>query len=416
MNKLQAFSPKQMKVLTWWCPNSPYCHYDAIICDGAVRSGKTVCMSLSFVFWASIYFNQQNFALCGKTLTSLKRNVVTPLVQLANSLGFQCSLVLSRNYLEIQYGDRSNRFYLFGGKDESSAALIQGVTLAGILFDEVALMPRSFVEQALARCSVEGSKFWFNCNPEHPFHWFYLEWIQKAEEKHALYLHFQMEDNPSLSPQMLKRYQSLYSGAFYDRFVLGKWTSQSGIVYPMFQYEIHVGLQERSFSSYYISCDYGITNPTSMGLWGCCEYAYRIKEYYYDSCKEQFHRTDEEHYQQLEKLAEGYSIQAVVVDPSASSFIECIRRHGKFQVIPAINQVNTGISLVSDCLLKRQLLFSPQCKDTIQEFSIYCWEENSKQDRVKKENDHAMDDIRYFISTIWNRQQDSFFVYSAARN
>ena len=153
-----------------------------------------------------------------------------------------------------------------------------------------------------------------------------------------------------------------------------------------------------------------------MGLWGCCEYVYRIKEYYYDSRKEQFRRTDEEHYQQLEKLAEGYSIQAVVVDPSASSFIECIRRHGKFQVIPAINQVNTGISLVSDCLLKRQLLFSPQCKDTIREFSIYCWEENSKQDRVKKENDHAMDDIRYFVSTIWNRQQDSFFVYSAARN
>ncbi|MCD8026472.1 MAG: phage terminase large subunit [Clostridiales bacterium] len=91
-----------------------------------------------------------------------------------------------------------------------------------MLFDEVALMPRTFVEQALARCSVPGSKFWFNCNPEYPEHWFYTEWIKQAEEKNALYLHFTMDDNPSLEEDVKRRYESLYSGVFYERFVRGQ--------------------------------------------------------------------------------------------------------------------------------------------------------------------------------------------------
>lgn len=95
------------------------------------------------------------------------------------------------------------------------------MTLAGVLFDEVALQDRGFVEQAVARCSVEGSKFWFNCNPEYPGHWFYTDWIQKRQEKNLAYLHFRMEDNPSLSQAMRRRYESLYSGGFYRRFVLG---------------------------------------------------------------------------------------------------------------------------------------------------------------------------------------------------
>ena len=101
--------------------------------------------------------------MCGKTIRSLKRNVVTPMVAMLKEIGFSCTEKLSQNLLEIEFDGKSNRFYLFGGKDESSAALIQGMTLCGVLFDEVALMPKSFVEQAIARCSVNGSKFWFNC-------------------------------------------------------------------------------------------------------------------------------------------------------------------------------------------------------------------------------------------------------------
>ena len=152
----------------WWGPKSPDHHYDAIICDGAVRSGKTLCMGLSFVCWAMVSFRGQQFAFCGKSVVSLRRNILQELAPLLKELGFRCKEKRSENLLVVSKGGRENRFYLMGGKDEGSAAFIQGVTLAGVLLDEAALMPRSFVEQAIARCSVQGSRLWFNCNPEGP--------------------------------------------------------------------------------------------------------------------------------------------------------------------------------------------------------------------------------------------------------
>ena len=277
-----VFSKKQLTALSWWHPASPYSSYDAIICDGAVRSGKTTCMSLSFIVWSFYEFDDTSFALCGKTVTSLKRNIVVPLLSTLRELGFDCKEKLSQNLITVSYGKRSNRYYLFGGKDEGSAALIQGMTLGGVLLDEVALMPRSFTEQALARCSLKGSRLWFNCNPESPAHWFYEQWIKKAEEKNCLYLHFLMQDNPSLSRDILRRYESLYSGTFYERFVLGRWVTASGLVYGDVADGKYVESPPvKAFDKYYISCDYGTVNPTSMGLWGLWGGVwYRFDEFY----------------------------------------------------------------------------------------------------------------------------------------
>ena len=219
------FSQKQRRVLTWWCRPGDW---EAIICDGAVRSGKTFSMGLSFFLWAMARFNGRQLGLCGKTITSLRRNLLAELVPYLRRLGFDCWERRSENLLTVRLGGHENRFLLFGGRDESSAALIQGSTLAGVLLDEAALMPRSFVEQAVARCSVAGSRLWFNCNPENPQHWFYREWILRARERRALYLHFTMEDNPALSPRIRARYRSAYSGVFYRRFVLGEWTAAQG--------------------------------------------------------------------------------------------------------------------------------------------------------------------------------------------
>lgn len=411
------FSSKQMKALCWWMPESPFSDYDAIICDGAVRSGKTLCMSVSFVSWAFSGFSDCSFALCGKTIASLRRNVVTVILPVLRELGFDCNEKYSRNLIEISYGGVKNRFYLFGGKDEGSAALIQGMTLAGVLLDEVTLMPRSFVEQALARCSVEGSKLWFNCNPEHPMHWFHEEWIKKCEEKNCFYLHFTMKDNPSLTPSIIRRYEKLYSGAFYERFVLGRWVAAQGCVYPMFSHEKHITVPPDRFERYCISCDYGTVNPSSFGLWGKNgDKWYRIKEYYFDSRAEGRQKTDSEHYEALCELADNLPIDSVIVDPSAASFIECIKRGGIFRVIPAKNDVIDGIRRVSDCLKEQTIMFSPECKATIKEFGLYRWEENSAKDSVRKENDHAMDDIRYFVSTVINGEDESgFFALAVER-
>ena len=226
-------------------------------------------MSLSFVSWAMSAFEDTSFAICGKTIASLRRNVIRTMLPTLGQLGFECKEKVSRNEIEISFGGRTNSFWLFGGKDEGSASLIQGMTLGGVLLDEVALMPRSFVEQALARCSLEGSRFWFNCNPDNPLHWFHEEWIKKSDEKNCLYLHFTMEDNPSLTPKIINRYRNLYSGAFYERFVEGKWVAAQGLVYPFFSGERHVcAVPQSDFECWYISCDYGTVNPSSFGLWG----------------------------------------------------------------------------------------------------------------------------------------------------
>lgn len=412
---IELFSAKQLLTMNWWL-NRKYSGYDAIICDGAVRSGKTMSMSLGFMMWANSVFENSAFAICGKTVTSLRRNVITPLLSVLKESGFVCSEKVSRNLIDVNFNGRTNRFYLFGGKDEGSASLIQGVTLSGIFLDEVVLMPRSFVEQALARCSVSGSKIWFNCNPDNPSHWFYNEWIKKHGEKNTLYLHFTMNDNPSLSEKVKKRYKRLYSGAFYERFVLGKWVASDGIIYPMFDHKKHIFSENIECSKYVVSCDYGTVNPTSMGLWGLCEGIwYRLKEYYYCSKKEGCMCTDEEHYKALENLTDGKEIVKVIVDPSAASFIECIRRHGKFKVVKADNDVVTGIRRVSTALKENKLKFHESCGDIIREFNLYRWNERAGEDVPIKENDHAMDDMRYFVSDMFNNNRESFFAVSVSR-
>lgn len=395
-----------MKVLTWWAHPKISAKYCAIICDGSVRSGKTLCMSLSFVIWAMAKFDGCNFAICGKTVASCKRNVITPLLPALAGTGMTCRQVFSGNYVDVTFNGHTNRFYIFGGKDESSSALIQGITLAGVLLDEVALMPRSFVEQALARCSVTGSRFWFNCNPESPSHWFYLEWIQKAEGKEAIYLHFTMDDNPSLSRDVKRRYEMLYTGTFYERYILGRWVIAQGLVYPSFNRKQHVTSERPRDGLYYVSIDYGTANPTSMGLWCMTSTgAVRIKEYYYSGRDTGKLKTDEEYYSELEKLVDGVSyIEHVIIDPSAASFIECIRRHDRFSVRPANNNVLDGIRTVSTMLKNGMLKIHESCTDAIREFGLYSWDDKATEDKVIKNNDHAMDDIRYFAYTVMRRE------------
>lgn len=414
INDFEKFSEKQLTLLNWWTGCSHNEKYDGIICDGAVRSGKTVCMSLSFIFWAFYMFSDSSFALCGKTITSLRRNIITPILPMIKELGFEYEEKLSKNMIIIKKDGRQNYFYFFGGRDESSAALIQGMTLSGVMLDEVALMPRSFCEQAIARCSVDNSKLWFNCNPENPAHWFYTEWIKKAKEKNCLYLHFTMDDNPSLSEEIKFRYKNLYSGAFYERFIEGKWVSQDGLVYPFFD-NTYICEVPDGFTSYYVSCDYGTVNPTSMGLWGEKDGTFfRVDEFYHNSRQKGFQMTDEEYYCSLTSLIGDRNVDYVVVDPSAASFIECIKRHGKFRVMRADNDVLKGIRKTSDALKSGRIKICKPCCDTIREFSLYRWDDSAKYDAPKKENDHAMDDIRYFVMSVEN-SAGGFFAVSVER-
>lgn len=404
--KFQPFSKKQLKVLKWWLDdNSPYKDKDGIICDGSVRAGKTVVMSLSYIMWAMHSFEEENFGMAGKTIGSFRRNVFKPLQKMLRSRGYTVKEYRTENMFTVTRNGKTNMFYYFGGKDEASQDLIQGITLAGMFFDEVALMPQSFVDQATARCSVEGSKWWFNCNPAGPYHWFKIEFLDKMKEKNLFQIHFLMEDNPSLSKRVIERYKRMYSGVFYKRFILGLWVLAEGVIYDMFNQDKHVvETAERDYSKYYVSIDYGTQNPTTFGLWGFFDGVwYKTKEYHYDGRKKAKQKTDEEYANDLEEFIEGAAdFKGVIVDPSAASFIAVLKKRG-LHVIKAKNDVLDGIRKVATALNNGLIKYNDCCKETFREFSSYIWDEKAAdrgEDKPVKTNDHQMDGDRYFVNTV----------------
>ena len=238
----------------------------------------------------------------------------------------------------------------------------------------------------------------------------------ESEKRNCLRLHFTMEDNPSLSKAIRQRYERLYSGVFYRRFILGQWVQAEGRVYDFFEPDMVGTPPAEPMEKYYISCDYGTVNPTSMGLWGCREGVwYRLREFYFDSRARKRQMTDAEYADALEKLAGGRQITAVIVDPSAASFIEVLRRRGH-RVQKAKNDVLAGIRLTADCLKKGKVVICHGCEDCLREMDSYVWDlQGGGKDRVKKENDHAMDDMRYFVSTVLGEQVGGFAVCSVER-
>lgn len=393
---------KKQRAILWFGQSK----YTALICDGAVRSGKTSMMSLAFFIWGMSKFAGCNFAYCGKSVGSVERNVVTPLLAITG-LRRHYDITYSRgsHVIVARRGNVENRFYLFGGRDESSYTLIQGITLAGVMLDEVALMPRSFVEQALARCSVEGAKFWFNCNPENPRHWFREEWILKAPEHNALHLHFTMEDNPSLSEETRERYRTMYSGVFYQRYVLGLWVMAEGIIYDMFDQTENTyregPVDMRFRCPRCLAVDYGTTNPcVFLEIFDDDGITRVEREYRWDSRKERRQKTDEEYADDLMEFMGEHC--PVFVDPSAASFIAALERRGVY-VIAADNNVLDGIRKTGNLIQRRRLLVNESCTGLLDELGTYRWDDKAAmrgEEKPVKECDHAPDALRYYVNSL----------------
>lgn len=400
-----GLSPKQLEIMKF-----PYSKYSALICDGAVRAGKTSIMALSFVLWAMGNFNNQQFGLCGKSVGSVTRNVLNPLLSI-KYLADNFSMVYNRSdhCLVVKRGSTKNSFYLFGGKDESSYALVQGITLAGVLFDEVALQPRSFVNQALARCSVDGSKLWFNCNPENPMHWFRQEWLLNLDKHKAMHLHFTMDDNPGLSEEIKERYKSMYSGVFYKRYIEGLWVIAEGIIYDMFDTQENVYRDDSRpvdlewTGTRYIACDYGTTNPMRfLDIYDYKGVIYVDREYDWDSRKEYRQKTDSEYGDDFMKFIEGKPVSAVYVDPSAASFIAELESRGVY-VIPADNDVEDGIRKTASLIGRRRIMVHSSCTRLLDEMGTYAWDDKAAmrgKEQPIKVNDHSADALRYYVNSL----------------
>lgn len=416
--KFSNFSLKQKMVLEWWCDGSPYKDKDGIICDGSIRAGKTTAMAFSYVMWAMDTFSDENFAFCGKTINSLRRNVIKQLKRILISRGYHLQEHRSENYITITFNDVSNDFYLFGGKDEASQDLIQGITLAGVFFDEVALMPESFVNQAVGRCSVEGSKFWFNCNPDSPNHYFKKQWIDKLSEKNLIRIHFTMEDNPSLSAKTIKRYKSLFVGIFYDRFIRGLWVMAEGLIFP--NYKQALGkcpfvLNENTFhkmDDFCLSIDYGTLNAFACALWVKVNDVWWMwRRYYYSGRDTGVQLTDSQYADkvcelvepifriQQEKAKKGlctFDKMTAIIDPSAASFITELKLRGIFRTKHASNDVKDGIRHTNTAIYQGVIKVDESIEEFTDEASSYVYDEN---ENPVKEKDHLMDSTRYFVET-----------------
>lgn len=409
--KFQPFSLKQKKLLMWWTDKSPYRDYDMVIAEGAIRSGKTIAMIDSFITWSLAKHRHQNFIVAGKSMGALKRNVLEPMFQILTAKGIDFHYHRSENP-HIIIG--TNTYYLFGANNEASQDTLQGLTAAGAYLDEVALFPRSFVDQAIGRCSAEtdgnGAKIFFNCNPAGPYHWFKTDFIDKAKEKRIYVLHFTMDDNLSLSEKVKERFRRMFSGVFYKRYILGLWVMAEGVVYDMFDEDVHVvddkDLPE-SFDRLFIGGDFGINNPTSFILLAQhgSDY-YAIREYYYDSKKTSRQKTVSQLADDFLKFIGNDKPEFVFLDPSAVALILELKQRGVANIKGANNSVNDGITLVQNLLTGNggRLFIHRSCANLIREFFSYSWDPKAQargEDEVIKENDHALDALRYALYTMW---------------
>ena len=319
--KLLPPSPQGIKLMSWWMDESPYRDYDGVIADGAIRSGKTVSAIEGFLLWSLDTFQHQDFIVAGKSIGALRRNVVKPLRAILSAKGLDHFWHRSENWIQVG----TNTYHLFGANNEASQDVVQGMTAAGAFFDEVPLMPKSFVDQATGRCSIEGSKLWFTDNPEGPQHWFKLEYIDKAEEKRLLHLHFTLDDNPALSDRVKGMYRRMFSGVWFKRFILGLWTLAEGVIYSMFDADVHCKAAANEYPAYIAAYDYGTSSVTAFGLYGVyrengVEKAHKVKEYYWDAVKNRRQKTDAEYVVDFKAFLGDIRPLAIYGDPSASSF------------------------------------------------------------------------------------------------
>lgn len=391
-------SPKQLKILAF-----TYSDYQALICDGSIRSGKTSLMTVAFVDWMMREYDRQHFIVLGHTVGSAVRNVIDPYMATTYAQGrYGMHFASSAGVLTVSGDGRENYVHVFGADNARSFQKIQGMTAAGLLVDEVALCERSAVEQAMARCSVTGSRYWFNCNPDSPRHWFYEQWILRAKEMNALHLHFTLDDNPGLSQEVIERYNRQYHGVFHDRYIKGLWVVAEGLVYQLDGVDYTCTREEAvGPGEWYVSCDYGITNPFCALLWRVTpDRAYLVDEYYFDSRREGRRKTDAEHMDAVERLCAGRNIEALIIDPSATSFKEEAWRRGKLDVWDADNSVLDGIAVTDQMLHNGSIVICEECADTIGELGMYRWDDRKARDSVIKEHDHAMDAMRYMAQTV----------------
>lgn len=364
---------------------------------GAVRSGKTYMDY--FLIPQRIRERAEKAGLVvimGVTKSTIERNILEPMRQIWGSL--LVGEINSQNKCFL-FGEI---VYCLGAEKKSQITKIRGMSVKYAYGDEVADWNPEVFELLKSRLDKEYSCFDGALNPQGPNHWL-LPFLQSDMDRYVQ--HYTIFDNPYLPTEVINSLCREYAGSvYYKRYILGEWAIAEGLVYPMFsEKNIKRGMVEKNRNrKYYVSIDYGTVNPFAVGIF---EYdpetrvSVMIKELHYAGRDEQ--RCDnEEYYTMLKQLIGELRVEFIIVDPSATGFIETIKKHGRFVVKGAENDVLNGIQEVTKYLNYDILKIHESCIETLKEFEQYAWDDKSHEDKVIKESDHHMDLIRYYIYSI----------------
>lgn len=392
------YTPKQRELMKLWQGNQ-LCRINLL--EGSVSSGKTWISLVLWAFWVATMPDDKLYLMCAKSLTTLKRNCLILLQELVGEKNFTFSVSAKEGYL---FG---RRVLFEGANDARSESKIRGMTLQGAYCDELTQFPEDFFAMLLSRLRVPGAKLIATTNPDNPYHWLMLRYIKRAEQLDFLDIKFTIDDNTTLPKDYVENIKREYTGVFYDRFILGKWVAADGLIYPMFDKGRHVLKEEPATEGeYYVSSDYGIQNPNVFLLWrkecGTKRWIC-LREDYYSGRDERRQLTDSQIVDRLDAMLDGIMPKRIIIDPSAASMKAELRRRG-YHTQDAQNDVLNGISDVCSMLGSGNLVFTEKCKNTIAEFGSYLWDSDAVdrgQDSPLKENDHAMDAIRYFVKTMY---------------
>lgn len=366
------------------------------IWEGSVRSGKTYISLWRFLVHVS-KGPLGDYVIIARTRDLFKRNV---LPQISQMIGTSARYYSGKSELHI-YG---KTVHIVGADDERAEAKIRGPTFLGAYVDEITIIPESVWQMLISRCAMGDSKIFGTTNPDSPFHWLKVNFLSGTNPDVRSWA-FRLDDNPRLLQSEKDYLKRQYKGLWYQRFIEGLWVQAEGSIYDFFEEQYHVIDFPLSEATYYIvGCDYGTTNPCAFVLLGINFTRYPNiwveDEYYWDSKRHQRQKTDAEYAEDLMKFIQYRNIQAIYVDPSAVSFKTELRYRGVDNIYDAQNEVVDGIRFVGKYLNAGTLKIVRKCQNLIREFQSYVWDSKSYKtgiDRPLKENDHALDALRYAV-------------------
>lgn len=364
------------------------------IWEGSVRSSKTVNANIAWLNFVATCPDGP-LLMTGKTRDTVHRNILDPMSEWLPEEEFDPH----QNEIEI-FG---RTVYIVGANDEKAVKKIQGLTLIGAYADEIATLPESYFKMLLSRLSLPGARFFGTTNPDSPYHWLKVEYLDKLKPPHLNQFHFILEDNPYLPPEYVAALKEEYVGLWHRRYILGEWCLAEGAVYDMWEETKYtVDNPQRKADHYVVAIDYGTNNPCVFLLIGIRNDTATVeKEYYYDSVKSGRQLTDAQYSAKLKEFVGNFQPESIILDPSALSFKVQLGEDG-FSVSDADNSVLDGIRYVSSLLQSGRLKVTKECPNLIKEFSSYVWDSKKQvkgEDAPVKQFDHALDALRYGVYT-----------------